>query len=104
MVSLMQLWLPILLSAVAVFIVSSIVHMVLKWHASDYHGFSNEDEILAAIRKGNPSPGIYMTVTRFQQGSSPTAPVRYSPLTKAVMPSSSSDPLTRFASMMFSAR
>jgi hypothetical protein len=60
MIPLMQLWLPILLSAVAVFIVSSIVHMVLKWHAPDYHGFSNEDEILAAIRKGAPSPGIYM--------------------------------------------
>jgi hypothetical protein len=60
MIPLMQLWLPILLSAVAVFIVSSLVHMVLKWHAPDYHGFSNEDEVLAAIRKGNPGPGIYM--------------------------------------------
>ena len=60
MISLMQLWLPILLSAVAVFVVSSLVHMVLKWHAPDYHGFGNEDEVLAAIRKGNPSPGIYM--------------------------------------------
>ena len=60
MISLMQLWLPILLSAVAVFIVSSIVHMVLKWHMPDYHGFSNEDEVLAAIRNGNPSPGIHM--------------------------------------------
>lgn len=61
MVALVQLWLPILLSAVFVFIASSIVHMVLKfWHAPDYRGFSNEDEVRAAIRKTNPSPGMYM--------------------------------------------
>jgi len=58
--TLVQLWLPILVAAVAVFVVSSLVHMVLKWHVPDYHGFSNEDEVLAAIRKGNPSPGIHM--------------------------------------------
>ena len=60
MIPLVELWLPIVLSAVFVFIASSIIHMVLKWHLSDYHGFSNEDEVLAAIRKGNPSPGIHM--------------------------------------------
>lgn len=60
MVTLMHLWLPILLSAVGVFIVSSILHMVLKfWHMPDYQGFSNETEIGAAIRKGNPGPGVY---------------------------------------------
>jgi hypothetical protein len=60
MITLVQLWLPILVSAVFVFIASSLVHMVLKWHSSDYHGFTNEDEVIAALRKGNPSPGIYM--------------------------------------------
>ncbi|MEO8461202.1 MAG: hypothetical protein ABI451_11795 [Dokdonella sp.] len=56
-----QLWLPILLSAVFVFIASSILHMVIKfWHGPDYHGFSNEDEVAAAIRKGNPAPGVYV--------------------------------------------
>ena len=60
MVTLMQLWLPILLSAVFVFIASSLIHMVLKWHQSDYTGFSNEDEVRAAVRKGNPAPGMYM--------------------------------------------
>lgn len=59
-ISLALLWLPILLSAVFVFIASSLVHMVLKWHMPDYRGFSNEDEVLAAIRKGNPTPGIHM--------------------------------------------
>lgn len=61
MITLTQLWLPILLSAIGVFIASSIVHMALKfWHMPDYHGFSNEDEVRAAIRKSNPSPGMYM--------------------------------------------
>lgn len=61
MTSLMQLWLPILLSALGVFIASSLLHMVLKfWHMPDYHGLSNEDEVGAAIRKGNPAPGMYV--------------------------------------------
>ena len=52
MVSLMQLWLPILLSAVFVFIASALINMVLSfWHRADYHGFSNEDEVRAALRK-----------------------------------------------------
>jgi hypothetical protein len=55
-----QLWIPILLSAVLVFVVSALIHMVFKWHNSDYHGFANEDEVRAAIRKSNPAPGQYM--------------------------------------------
>ncbi|HEX6106117.1 MAG TPA: hypothetical protein VFZ26_11075 [Gemmatimonadales bacterium] len=61
MVSLGALWLPILLSAVFVFIVSSIIHMVLKYHNSDYHPLPNEDAVRAAIRSGNPAPGQYVT-------------------------------------------
>jgi len=60
MPSLEQLWLPILLAAVLVFVMSSLIHMVLKWHNSDYHGFVNEDEVRAVIRKSNPAPGAYI--------------------------------------------
>ena len=59
-VSLVQLWLPILLSAVFVFVASSLIHMVVKWHASDYNALSNEKEVRAAIRKGSPAPGQYV--------------------------------------------
>ena len=59
-VSLVQLWLPILLSAVFVFVASSLIHMVVKWHASDYNALSNEEEVRAAIRKGSPAPGQYV--------------------------------------------
>jgi len=61
MVSLAQLWLPIVLSAVLVFVASNILHMVLRfWHGPDSRPFSNEDEVAAAIRKGNAGPGKYM--------------------------------------------
>ncbi|HET8715526.1 MAG TPA: hypothetical protein VFM16_06865 [Holophagaceae bacterium] len=60
MVSLAHLWLPILLSAVFVFVASSLIHMVLKWHNSDYHGLGNEDEVRAAVRKADAAPGMYV--------------------------------------------
>lgn len=58
--ALLSLCLPILLSAVVVFVISSLVHMVIKWHASDYGGFANEDAVREAIRAGNPTPGRYV--------------------------------------------
>ena len=57
---LLSLWLPILLSAVVVFVISSLIHMLLKWHASDYRAFANEDAVRAAIRASNPAPGRYV--------------------------------------------
>lgn len=60
MISLVQLWLPILGSAIAVFVLSSLVHMVFKWHNSDYLALANEGEVAAAIRKSNPAPGQYI--------------------------------------------
>jgi hypothetical protein len=60
MVSLAQLWLPIAASAIGVFIASSLIHMVFKWHQSDYMKLSNEDEVRAALRKSSPAPGQYV--------------------------------------------
>ena len=60
MISLTQLWMPIIGSAVAVFVLSSLVHMVLKWHNADYRKLANEDEVRAAIRKASPAPGQYV--------------------------------------------
>jgi hypothetical protein len=58
MVTLASLWLPILLSAVVVFIVSSLLHMILKYHRSDWAKLPNEDAVMDALR-GTP-PGDYM--------------------------------------------
>jgi hypothetical protein len=56
----MQLLLPILLSTVAVFIASSIIHMVLQMHSPDYKKLPNEDEVREVVRRGSPPPGQYM--------------------------------------------
>lgn len=55
-----SLWLPVIVSAVAVFAASSILHMVLKYHLADYKPFPNEGEVGEAIRKGNPGAGLYV--------------------------------------------
>jgi len=59
MVPLVSLWLPILVSAVIVFIASSIVHMVLGYHASDYKKLPSEDDVMEALRKFDIPPGDY---------------------------------------------
>ena len=60
MVSLGALWLPVLLSAVLVFVTSFLVHMVLRYHNSDYKPLPNEEAVRAAIRSGNPAPAQYI--------------------------------------------
>jgi hypothetical protein len=60
MVSILFLLLPILLSAVVVFIASSILHMVLKYHQSDCHQLPNENKLLETLRPDNLAPGLYM--------------------------------------------
>lgn len=60
MVPITALWLPIVLSAVIVFIASSIIHMALKYHNSDYRKLPDEDKILAAMRPANLQPGLYV--------------------------------------------
>ena len=60
MVSLSALLVPILLSAVLVFIMSSLVHMVLPWHKSDYPKMPNEDKVMDALRPLAIPPGDYM--------------------------------------------
>ena len=59
MVALTALWLPIMLSAVIVFIASSIIHMVLPFHRSDYRQLPDEEKLLAAMRPSNLVPGLY---------------------------------------------
>src|SRR3990172_6158817 len=53
------LWLPVLVSAAAVFVASSIAHMVLKYHKADYKGFADEEAIGEPMRKQNLAPGVY---------------------------------------------
>lgn len=59
MVALTSLWLPILLSAVFVFIMSSLIHMVFKWHRSDYRALPHEDAAREVLRQQKLAPGTY---------------------------------------------
>ena len=60
MTSLFSLWLPILLSAVVVFIVSSLIHSLLPWHKNDYPQIPNESKVMDALRPLAIPPGDYM--------------------------------------------
>jgi hypothetical protein len=58
MVPLASLWLPILVSAVIVFLASWIIHMFLPHHRSDFAKLPQEDALLDALRP--IAPGTYM--------------------------------------------
>lgn len=60
MIPLLSLWLPILLSAVVVFILSSLVHMVFKYHANDRLKLPDEDAVANALRQFDIPPGEYV--------------------------------------------
>ena len=59
MVSLGTLWLPILVSAVVVFVASSLVWMVLPHHRNDWEKLPGEDDILSAFRRTGLHRGQY---------------------------------------------
>ena len=60
MISVTELWLPILLSAVFVFVASSILHMVVQIHNGDYKKLPGEEKIMETMRGQGVEPGMYM--------------------------------------------
>ena len=59
MVPLTELWLPILLSAVFVFIASSIIHMAIPIHKGDFAKLPGEERVLAEMRAQGVRAGSY---------------------------------------------
>jgi hypothetical protein len=55
--SIAALWLPILVSAVVLWIASALIWTVLPWHKSDYSKTSDEEGVRAAL--SGLSPGFY---------------------------------------------
>ena len=55
--SIPDLWLPILVSAIVVWIASALVWTVLPWHKSDYAKTSDEESVRAALK--GLQPGFY---------------------------------------------
>ena len=60
MVPLPSLWLPILVAGALVFVVSSIIHMVLPYHRTDFAPLPAEDEVMEALRRFKIPPGDYL--------------------------------------------
>jgi len=79
MVPITALWLPILLSAVIVFVASSIIHMVLPIHKSDYRKLPEEDRVLDALRAAGVTPGpvYHFPHTTHKEMRSPEAVERF---------------------------
>lgn len=55
-----ELWLPIILAAVLVFVASSVLHMLLPIHRGDYGKLAGEDQVLETMRASGVTPGTYM--------------------------------------------
>lgn len=56
---LVQLWLPILVSAAIVWVASSILWMALPFHKNDFKGVPNEGALTDVIKSGSIAPGQY---------------------------------------------
>jgi hypothetical protein len=59
MVPVLSLWLPILVGAVLVFVASSIIHMVMPYHWSDWDPVPEEDAVMAELRRVGIGTGNY---------------------------------------------
>lgn len=60
MTPLIELWLPIVLSAVIVFIASSLIHMLLNWHAGDFVKLPDEERFRQSVGPLAIPPGDYI--------------------------------------------
>ena len=60
MVQVSALWLPVLVSAGLVFVASSVVHMLLRYHDRDFQPVPDEEEVHTALRRFSLTPGDYM--------------------------------------------
>jgi len=59
MVPIPELWAPILLAAVLVFVASSVIHMFLGYHAGDFAAVPAEDRVRTVLREASIPPGDY---------------------------------------------
>jgi hypothetical protein len=55
-----SLWLPIVLSAVFVFLASAVIHMALPWRKNDFRQLQDQDRFMEALRPLAVPPGDYM--------------------------------------------
>jgi hypothetical protein len=54
-----SLWIPVVVSTIAVFVASSIVHMALRYHRADVKALPDEEAAREALGKQKTVPGVY---------------------------------------------
>ncbi len=59
MVELLDLWLPIVVSAVAVWIASALAWTALPHHKGDFRSLADENAVMDVVRRQNLQPGVY---------------------------------------------
>ena len=55
-----SLWMPIVLSAIIVFVASSIMHMLLPYYRNDYRKLPDEEKVLGFLRGVGLTRGLYV--------------------------------------------
>lgn len=60
MVSLSALWLPVVVAAVLVFVASTLIHVLLGYHQSDFGPLPDEDRVVDALEQSGVEPGEYI--------------------------------------------
>ncbi len=64
-----ELWLPTLISSAACLLISVLVWGVLPFHSREHRRLSTEPDLLAALRRDPPPPGIYSFPYRGPRGA-----------------------------------
>jgi hypothetical protein len=104
MVSLVTLWMPIVLSAIFVFIASSIIHMFLPYHRSDYNALPEEEKTLATLRGLGLKRGMYIfPFSSHKQMKAPAMTEKYKlgPVGMMTVLNSEPPPMPRFLGLWF---
>jgi hypothetical protein len=59
MVELVDLWLPIVASAAAVWVASALAWMIMPHHKGDFRQLANEDDVMSSVRNLRIPAGLY---------------------------------------------
>ena len=75
----MDLWMPILVSGLAVFVVSALAWTVFPHHKKEFGKLPNEDAVMDSLRAGNLSPGLYTTphMADHKEGGTPEGKAKF---------------------------
>ena len=104
MVSLAALWMPIVLSAIFVFIASSIMHMFLPYHRTDYKALPEEEKTLATLRGLGLKRGMYVfPFSSHKEMKSPAMTEKYKmgPVGMMTVLNSEPPPMPKFLGLWF---